>query len=159
MNKLYVLVGCPGSGKSTWVKEHAKEGEIIISRDEIRYSLLKPGEDYFSHETQVYNIFIDEINKNLAQGKTVFADATNLNYPSRHKLMRRVRGAESIAAIFIDTPLQVCIQRNDNRYGLTHVPENQLKRMYESLVPPSLEDEEFDEIYIIRDNEPILKYS
>ena len=58
--RLYVLVGCPGSGKSTWAKKHLAD-TYYVSRDEIRFGLLKAGDDYFSHEDEVYEKFIDGI--------------------------------------------------------------------------------------------------
>ena len=66
MKVLYLLCGPSGSGKSTFAKlEDSKrklvgENCLIISRDIIRFSLLKDGEDYFAHEKEVFNIFIKE---------------------------------------------------------------------------------------------------
>ena len=48
------MVGCPGSGKSTWAKKHLPD-TYYVSRDEVRFSLLQDGEDYFSHEKEVFN--------------------------------------------------------------------------------------------------------
>ena len=58
---LYISCGVPGSGKSTFLKNHTKPNEAIISRDEIRFNLLKDGEDYFSHENEVFDKFVDNI--------------------------------------------------------------------------------------------------
>ena len=57
---LYILIGVPGVGKSYFAKKKLMEGPgwKYISRDEIRYSLLKEGEDYFSHENEVFEKFI-----------------------------------------------------------------------------------------------------
>ena len=51
MKKLYLMIGIPGSGKSTWARNR-KDG-IIVSRDAIRCSFLKDGENYFSKEDLV----------------------------------------------------------------------------------------------------------
>jgi len=59
MADVYIMCGCPGSGKTTWLKDHVKPGSAIISRDAIRFSLLKEGEDYFSHEEEVTAILWD----------------------------------------------------------------------------------------------------
>ena len=53
MKKLYVMCGGPGSGKSTWIKKNLptfKGYTKVVSRDEIRFSLVKEGEEYFSKE-------------------------------------------------------------------------------------------------------------
>ena len=63
MNKkkltLYLMSGIPASGKSTYAHKLAeKTGAVYISRDEIRFSLLKDEEDYFTHEKFNENIFL-----------------------------------------------------------------------------------------------------
>ena len=69
MSKLYVACGIPGSGKSTYLANYVKSHYTnklsnmykIVSRDAIRFSLLKEGDDYFSCEREVFNTFIKEI--------------------------------------------------------------------------------------------------
>ena len=50
-SNLYLMCGVAGSGKSTWLKEHESgfnPSHAIISRDKIRFSYLKDGDDYFA---------------------------------------------------------------------------------------------------------------
>ena len=42
---LFLVVGPPASGKSTWVSEHAKHGDITIDYDAIASVLTPPGGD------------------------------------------------------------------------------------------------------------------
>ena len=66
----YIMSGVPGCGKSTWARKFASENDNVvhISRDEIRFSLLKDGEDYFAHEDDVITIFYAKINEALSAG-------------------------------------------------------------------------------------------
>ena len=75
---LYISSGLPGAGKSTFLKKIKKEEEVIISRDEIRFSMLKEGDDYFKYEDRVYDIFISKIVKNLKAGKNVYTFDTSV---------------------------------------------------------------------------------
>ena len=61
MSKLNLMCGIPGSGKSYWVRHHMTDADAYISRDQIRFSMLKEGEEYFSHENEVFEEFIAQI--------------------------------------------------------------------------------------------------
>lgn len=83
----YIMSGIPGCGKSTWSRKFTAEHDNIVqvSRDEIRFSLLADGEDYFAHEDEVIATFYAEINEALAAGHDVIADATHIS-ESKSKL-------------------------------------------------------------------------
>ena len=58
------MCGPAGSGKSTWlIKQMKSKTDVCISRDNIRFGLLKEGEDYFAHEDRVKNIFYGAIRR------------------------------------------------------------------------------------------------
>ena len=79
---LYISCGVPGSGKSTFLNKIKGKDEVIVSRDEIRFSLLKPGENYFAHEEEVFRLFCNKIADYIKQGKDVYADATHFTIAS-----------------------------------------------------------------------------
>lgn len=139
-NKLYIMVGCPGSGKSTYAKKNFPNA-LYVSRDEIRFSLVKKDEEYFSKETEVFNTFITKINEGLRQSLDVIADATHLNRASRSKLLTNLeidKEKTEIIAVIMFTPLSICIERNENRKGTrSYVPKDVVEKMYYSFKTPS----------------------
>ena len=147
-NVLYVMIGIPGSGKTTIAKNSV--GCVHISRDEIRFSLLSESDNYFKKENQVYKTFIKQINDNLAAGKNVIADATHINQKSRNKLFHNLhidRSKTIVIAIYVNTPLDICLERNETRKGgRTFVPPHEIHNMYTRLEPPTY-NEPFDYIY------------
>ena len=91
MADLFLMSGVPGAGKSTFLKNRIKKDtSVVISRDVIRFSIVKPEEDYFSHEDEVLAIFWKQINEALAAGKNVFVDQTSLTPKARMFLLTRL---------------------------------------------------------------------
>ena len=154
MADLYLMMGVPGSGKSTFLKQYVnKKNSIIISRDEIRFSLLKEGEQYFSHEKEVLKIFWQRINTSLAENKNVFVDQTSLTPNSRKYLLNHVKGYTYANLIWINEPLEVCLERNELRKNTkAYVPVDVIINMNNQLIPPSLE-EGFKKIFIYNSKE------
>ena len=124
----------------------------IVSRDAIRFAMLKDDEDYFTHETEVFNKFIAQIIAHLLNGKTVVADATHLSKKSRALVLDKVREyADEIEAIVMDVPLETALERNDNRTGRAFVPRGVIRRMFFQMEAPT-RDEGFNKITFIRED-------
>lgn len=150
MGKLIMMIGIPGSGKSTWVKNNKIDTDLWVSRDKIRFDKLKEGEDYFAHEDEVFEQFIEEIIWGLEMDKVVIADATHLNKTSRTKVLSKVaRFADEIEAVVIDVPLEVAFSQNDKREGRAWVKHGIIRRMFFSMEMPE-EAEGFNKITIIK---------
>ena len=145
---LYILCGAPGSGKSYFAENHFLKNETIyyVSRDKIRYSIIKEDDEYFSKETEVFNTFVWEI-KNILDSKTipcsgVVADATHLNWASRRKLLKALGILDGkysnidIIVVYIRPNLNTVLARNNSRTGRAKVPEDVVKRMYNSQTSP-----------------------
>ncbi len=137
--ELYVMVGIPGSGKTFLGKDlAARKGAIYISRDEVRFSLLKDGEDYFSREVEVFDVFIDKIQLALDSGQSVVVDATHINRSSRVKLLYELNlVGVNPNAIIVRAPLAACLDRNEEREGLAKVPARVIIDMHQRFVSPS----------------------
>ena len=150
-NKLYVMCGCPGSGKSTFCKTHFENDVKYVSRDDIRFSLVKEDEEYFSHENEVFDKYISEIKDGLTYGDTI-ADATHLNSGSRTKLLRNLGNSLKdceVIAVVVKTSLDTCINRNEKRIDTrSYVPISVIKNMYVSFSMPRFE-EGFDKIIVV----------
>ena len=152
MNKkynLYIMVGLPGSGKTTIAKKLIKilENTTIVSRDEIRFNLLQENDSYFKYEKKVFNIFIDEINEKLKKGN-VIADATHISMSARHKLISKIStDYNKIIAIVINSNTYICIERNNQRIGRAKVPEQVIWNMLKNAQFPNTEEENINEVY------------
>ncbi len=142
-SKVFLMCGIPGSGKTTFIKTRLWNYKLCyISRDKIRFSLLKDNEDYFSREKQVYKEFIKEINNALARDEErIIVDATHLTVSSRNKILKQLKYIPAeINAVYVDCPLDVAIERNSHRTGRELVPTSAIENMYKSLQKPTIEE-------------------
>lgn len=154
---LYLMMGVPGSGKSTYAKNILKYGDIYISRDEIRYSLLTDEDDYFAKENEVIKTFIESIDKSLGMEEycgDVFADATHLSPKGRAQVLNQLKNKDRVSVIYLDIPLNIILERNAKRTGRALVPEDVVRRMYNSIQLPT-RAEGIESIYFINENQEV----
>lgn len=152
MSTLYIMCGCPGSGKTTIAKQYYNKHSLTtkyVSRDDIRFSLVKEGEPYFSKEIDVYREYIRQIKEGLDNSYDVIADATHLNHGSRSKLLlalgKSLKGVK-IVAVVVYRPTPVAIEQNKLREGTrSFVPEDALISMAKAFEEP-FDEEGFDKI-------------
>lgn len=151
---LWLMCGIPGSGKSTWIREekHTFSGNsVTISRDEVRFEMLKDDEDYFAHENEVFDTFCSYIQEaiNSDEIDNIFVDATHLNQSSRNKVLNRLDLTNVVInPINFMVPLDVCLKRNAQRTGRAYVPESAIKRMANSF-RPARDGEKYEYNYIV----------
>ena len=94
MKELYLLMGISGSGKSTWARDFQSKfsDSIVISRDAVRFSLVKENEAYFAKEKKVFKTFAHLACEAIkAEINNVILDATHLNFSSRQKILNAIK--------------------------------------------------------------------
>ena len=136
MAVLVIAVGLPASGKSTYF---AKLGVQAISTDSIRLQLADDAGDQTVHGA-VFATVRFLIRQRIAIHRPVtYVDATSLTRKDRKFLLQIARHYGCRAeALFFDTPLEVCLERNRNRQRI--VPEDVIRMMAAKLKPPTTEE-------------------
>ena len=142
---IVVLVGLPGSGKSTYLE---RLGVKALSSDAVR-ALLADDETDQSIHREVFATLRYLLRRRLALARPVtYLDATHLTLRDRRPYIKMGRLYDcSVEAIFFDVPLEVCRERNRGRQRV--VPEGVLERMAARLTPPTIE-EGFSKIDVVR---------
>lgn len=149
MPKLYMLVGMPAAGKSTWREANKGDAVIISTDDIIDQTAAARGSTY--NETFKENIkFATQIAEQRAKdafdaNQDVIWDQTNLSKKSRKGKLAKVPSHYEKIAVFFDIPNEEEWQRRlNNRPGKT-IPPHIIDSMYEMVEVPEL-DEGFDQI-------------
>lgn len=144
--RIVLLVGLPGSGKSTYLE---RLGITALSSDAIRTLLADDATDQTIHG-RVFATLRYLVRQRLAIGRPVtYVDATHLTPRERRPYVKIAQkyGCQ-IGALFFDVPLEVCLERNRARARV--VPEEALRAMAAKLVSPRI-TEGFSRITVVRD--------
>ncbi len=131
--KIIVLVGLPGSGKSTYARE------AVLSSDEIRRLISDDPENQSIH-SRTFAVLRSLLRQRLELGRPVtYIDATNLTPYERRPYIKIAELYDcEIEAVFFDTPIEECQRRNRERHRV--VPEEAIAEMARRLVPPSVQE-------------------
>ncbi len=125
MSKFYMMVGLPGSGKSTIAQSL---GCKVFSSDNLRKELWG-SEDIQGDNSQLFNELNRRIKEALSKGEDCVYDATNINAKRRTSFLNSIKDIEcEKICVFVATDFNLCILRNFQRER--HVPYEVIKKMY-----------------------------
>jgi predicted kinase len=150
MPKLYVLVGVPAAGKSTWVanQEWAKDCVYVSTDKLVEEEAQRQGKTYNDvfkdYMPTAVNLMCDEVVAAREAGRDIIWDQTSINEKSRRKKFQMLPDYYAIAVVF-PTPEKEEHQRRLDRPG-KRIPEYVLQSMIENFEMPS-EEEGFKEIW------------
>jgi len=130
-----MLIGLPGSGKSTFYFDKFANTHLRINLD-----MLKTRR----REKMIFDAC-------LHSGQRMVIDNTN---PSIEDRARYLTGAKEnhfkSTAYYFDVPFQTCCERNQLRAGKAKVPEQGIKAVASKLEPPAIV-EGFSVIYFVNE--------
>ena len=114
---VYLIYGSPCSGKSTYIKEHMKRGDLVCDVDLIYQAISEQNPhdaDLYAHEValQLKNELLDIIRKrDGGWGNAYVVSIAN----TKEKLQTEKERIKADECIFIDTPYEVCMERAKER--------------------------------------------
>lgn len=161
MAKLIILVGPPGSGKSTWREKFlaTQTSEwVVCSTDDLVEKWAKPrGMTYDEAHAKapwgdINRAFKNTLMKSIAEGKNVIVDRTSMGTKARKDYLRHLpaEGYEAEAVVFVvdDVELRRRLKERSEKTGKT-IPEAAIRAMNARYETPSKE-EGFHKITYVR---------
>jgi predicted kinase len=129
--RITLLIGLPGSGKSTWAR--GKSG--VLSSDALRELLADDSGNQTIHP-RVFRVLRYLLKQRLElQRPATYIDATNLTPRERRPYFKMAAAFDAqVEAVFFDVSAEVCIQRNRERGRV--VPDEVILAMAKRLVVP-----------------------
>lgn len=130
-----MMVGLPGSGKSTYAKELAdKISAVVCSSDAIRQELC--GDKNLQDKNEdVFRVLHRRIKEYLRKGTNVIYDATNINSKRRRAFLSELRNISCIKeCVIMAVPFNECCEQNNSRDRV--VPYEVISRMYKNWNTP-----------------------
>ncbi len=114
---VYLVCGSPCSGKSTYVQEHMRPGDIVCDVDRL-YSALCFNEEHdselYAHKvaSELRKCLCDIIHDRKGNWKNAYVISIA---NTREKVEAEKERINADEVVFIDTPIEVCIERAKDR--------------------------------------------
>ena len=144
MKKIKILAGVAGVGKSTYINQHKKDNDLVLSSDQLRIEMYGNLEEGNKHNGEVFN----ELNNRLRQAiKThdgdIYYDTTAVSRKQRAGLYKQIKKTAElnnyeIEVVLLHKPLEQNKAQNNQRTGFARVPDDVIERMYKALKAPRI---------------------
>ena len=151
MPKCYQLIGVPGSGKSTWVKNQDWAADcVVVSTDEFVEDYAKEvgstyNEVFDDYMPTAVNLMAEKVVRARNAGKDIIWDQTSMSVKSRKRKFNMLRDYEHIAVVFKTPEAEELARRLASRPG-KNIPDHVMRSMIDNYDVPT-EDEGFSQIW------------
>lgn len=153
MPKCYQLVGVPGSGKSTWIKNQdwAKDCAIVSTDMWVELEAERVGKTY----SEIFDEYMPHAVKLMAnhvelardKGMDIIWDQTSTTEGARRRKFNMLRDYEHIAVVFKTPEMDELKRRLASRPG-KNIPSHVMAQMIKNFSMPTT-DEGFAEIRVV----------
>lgn len=152
---VWILVGVPGSGKSTWIQNnfYGQKRIVVASTDKyVERFARERGTTYSEVFNQVMpdalKLMLQDVQRAVNKNSNLVWDQTSTTKFSRLKKLRMIPSHYEKVAVVFPTPDSHELQRRLNNRPGKIIPPEVLSEMQENFVMPSL-DEGFDRIIVV----------
>lgn len=145
-----MLIGVPGSGKTTWIKNNKHDAVVLSTDDKIEAEAARVGKTYSEVFQDTIKHAISAMDTDMIKAvrnrQDIIWDQTNLTAKSRKVKLSQIPKDYHKVAVYFPVPKDLR-DRLASRPGKT-IPEPIILSMINQLQPPTKE-EGFDEIVAV----------
>lgn len=151
MATCYQLIGVPGSGKSTWIKNQdwAKDCSVASTDMWVEMEAERQGKTYSEifdeYMPHAVRLMANHVELARDKGMDIIWDQTSTTLAARRRKFNMLKDYTHIAVVFKTPEPEELARRLNSRPGKT-IPDHVVKRMIEGYDIPT-EDEGFTEIW------------
>ena len=151
MPTVYVLVGVPGSGKSTWItnQDWIQDCAVVSTDAFVDQEAERQGKTYNEvfkdYMPTAVKLMADQVVQAREAGRDIIWDQTSTTVASRKKKFKMLPNYHAVAVVF-PTPEPAEMERRLTSRPGKNIPWNVMQGMISSLKLPT-EEEGFDEIW------------
>ena len=151
MPTVYMLVGVPGAGKSTWIRNQdwAKDCAIVSTDTHVEQEAQRQGKTYNEvfedYMPTAVGLMAQEVVNACEAGQDIIWDQTSTTVASRKKKFNMLPNYHAVAVVF-STPEPAELERRLASRPNRNIPWAVMQGMISSLKLPT-EAEGFDEIW------------
>ena len=152
MPTCYQLVGVPGSGKSTWIKNQpwAEHCKVISTDDHVERYAQSVGRTYNEvfqdYMATAVELMAEDVVNARAKNMDIIWDQTSLTIQSRKRKFKMLPNYDPIAVVFLTPKPEELKRRLDSRVGKT-IPDYVMDQMLRNFQTPT-EREGFKEVWL-----------
>ena len=135
MLTLYITVGLPGAGKTSFLKEMKEPSIVHVSPD-----LLRSEEDNPAERLKMAS---QQLSDTLVEGHNIYYDSANITVRSRAEVIEHAGLAPDeylVVALVFQVDLFSLCERNNNRPPEDQVPISVLSEMFERFEYPVISE-------------------
>jgi predicted kinase len=151
MATVYVLVGVPGAGKSTWIRNQdwAKDCAVVSTDAFVEQEAQRQGRTYNEvfkdYMPTAVRLMTDQVVEAREAGQDIIWDQTSTTVASRKKKFNMLPNYHAVAVVF-PTPEPAELERRLASRPGKNIPWNVMQGMISGFKTPT-EQEGFDEIW------------
>ena len=153
MKTLYVMIGTPGSGKSTWINSVVPTATVISPdaylTDKYNYdwSPVRAAEAWAASYQSLGRAIVNEMF--MEPDAEYVWDSVNATPRDRGAVLNFAKGAGwHVVAVYFDTPFEECVRRNALREKFRRVPDKTMADIQFRMTPPDDVEGFSDSIYV-----------